>query len=361
MTFLLTGCFEETAIRSYSIAKPEPVGNSETSDRPAQLLGLIVPHDQSAWFFKITDDPAKVEKIIGDFRELASSLTFSEDGTPQWKLAQGWEERVLKQITYAQFSNAEGATVTLTQLGADTKDPTKWQVYLKDNINRWRQQLGLSPQEWTEIESSLEEVPTHSTGSAKAYFVSLLGKQGATGGAMRGAAPPMVSQQPIEESSPAPDATSSIESPTSEPPQRPRLAYQVPDGWQEQPSSGIRLAAFQISSQSETATVSVSTAGGQLDQSVGMWMQQVGLEPADERVKQLIEASSSGDSPLGPFRCYTIEGAADEKSVPAMTIRVAVIPLSEQESLFVKLTGEKQLVAAEILRFDQFVRSLNWQ
>jgi len=359
-----TGCGEDTAIRSYSVAKNSGSGSSAgaadtagVADKPAQLLGVIVPHQESAWFLKMTDEPEKVQKLTDDFRNLASSLTFSQDGTPEWSLADGWQQKVLKQITYAQFSNADGATVTLTQLGANTADATQWQTYLKDNINRWRQQLGLDPQEWSSIEQELEEVPTHSTETAKAYFVSLIGRQSAAaGGAMR-AVPPMMGPSP--ESRPQSSTLPTKESSESA---KPRLTYQVPESWQEQPSSGIRLASFQIPAEPEMGTLVVAVAGGQLEQSIAMWMQQVGLEPEESRVKKVMENAVQASSLLGEYSCFSVEGSTPQaEGGKSVAIRVAVIPLNDRESLFVKMTGTKALIAAQLEKFDQFVQSLRMQ
>lgn len=396
------GCGEDTAIRSYTVAKQSSADRDAPSDtataagKPAQLLGVIVPHQESAWFFKMTDEPERIQKLTDDFMSLASSLTFSPDGTPQWNLADGWEQRVMKQITYAQFSNADGATVTLTQLGANTKDSTQWQNYLKDNINRWRQQLGLDPQDWTTIEPALEEVPSHSTETAKAYFVSLVGRQAASGaGAMRGAVPPAM--RSADDGRSASSKTSSTPPDSQTDSTRPRLTYSVPESWLEQPASGIRLASFQIPakkdsdakdsdpSNSSTAdistagsstadsstadsltadagTVVVAVAGGQMEQSMAMWMRQVGLEPVEDQVKRLIQNAVSLTAPLGDYQCFTIEGTSlPSDGQIAVVIRVAVIPLNERESLFVKMTGPKELIAAESKTLDQFVQSLQWQ
>jgi hypothetical protein len=180
ISLCLFGCAEDTAIRSYTVAKSRSEPSSTAEAKPAQILGAILPREGSAWFLKITDDPGRVQPLSDDFWQLARSLSFNEDGTPRWTLAEGWTEQILRQITYAQFLHPGGATVTLTKLGADTSNAEQWQAYLKENINRWRQQLNLSPMDWTEIQGDITEIPEHSTETAKAYFVSLTGKQSAS-------------------------------------------------------------------------------------------------------------------------------------------------------------------------------------
>ncbi len=364
------GCSEDTRIRSYTVAKAKSSGGAldgalAAEAKPAQLLGMIVPHDQNAWFLKMTDDPTRVQQLDNDFRMIAQSLSFDNDGSPRWQLADGWNQQVMRQITYAKFSRDDGATITLTQLGATTNDPGQWQDYLKDNINRWRQQLNLEPADWPEIETELEEVPSHSTETAKAYFVSLTGKQAAGGAPMAPFAPfagrGQTSQAPNDDvhSNLAVDGDRPRASGEPEP-KRLQLTYQVPEGWQEQPTSGIRLAHFEIPGEPTKATVSISTAGGDIEQSIGMWLQQIGSTSNEDQIQRIAEAAISADSKLGDYRCYTItggDGASQER--PNMAIRVAVIPLASGESLFVKLTGSGEQVDQLSNAMDQLIESLD--
>lgn len=342
--FLIAGCSEDTAIRSYSVAKKPaaPVASEQSS--PAQMLGVIVPHRENAWFFKMTDKPEKVQRLADEFRQLAGSLSFSDDGTPQWQLAPGWTEKVLKQITYATFSSADGATVTLTQLGANTNDSQQWQTYLTDNINRWRQQLSLEPQEWSVMQPQLEEVAKHSTEKAKAYFVSLTGKQ--TSGGQRGMRAPFLEQM---------GAGAGASATRPQPTGLVKLTYQVPDGWQEKSVTGIRLAAFEIADTPSPGTVVVSTASGAIESSVGMWLQQIGATAGEQQVNQVIESATEGTAQQTTYRCYTV--AQEDKE---QAIRVAVIPLGPSGNIYVKLTGSRQLMQSQIEKMDQFLSSLSW-
>lgn len=365
LLILTSGCSEDTSIRSYQVAKNQSVVPPIAEIKPARILGMIVPHDESAWFLKLTDQPEQVQKLDGDFRKLAQSISFGDDGSPRWQLTEGWSEQVLRQITYAKFSHPDGAIVTLTQLGANTKDADQWQRYLKDNINRWREQLSLAPADWPAIETELEEVPSHSTETAKAYFISLTGKQSSGGSSMAPFAPfanrSQVSQAPNDEIHSGAGVASVEQSSAAEPAStRPKLTYENPEGWQEQPSSGIRLAHFEIPGEPSKATVSISTAGGDIEQSVGMWLQQIGDEADESRIQQIVDSATSAESKLGEYRCYTIAGGDEAEGQSAIAIRVAVIPISPRESLFVKLTGSKEQIESLKEPMDQLIASLQW-
>ena len=374
----VAGCGEDTAVRTYSVAKSlSSSADQQASIAPAQTLGVILPHNDTAWFLKLMDDPAKVEPLTNDFRKLASSIRFDEQGRPMWNLVEGWNDQVLEQITYAKFTHGDGATATLTTLAANTQDAQQWQAYLKDNVNRWRDQLGLAPQDWPDMARELEEFPDHSKETAKAYFVSLKGTRKGSGMGM-GNAPfldRMRAQQTgdlatggstgADSSAPSNSATSA---PQASGPQfapsgkKLELKYQVPELWQELPASGIRLASFQIQQQDQVASVVVSTSTAQIPQVIEMWMQQVGKTPSESQVTEIIQSASSGEVNSATFQCYQLLGEGDQ----AIAIRAAVVPLKDptangnSENLYIKMTGPAALVQAQSPAMDQFVSSITW-
>jgi hypothetical protein len=354
---LACGCGEDTSIRSYKVARKIEPASPSAEPQPAQTLGVIVPTRDTAWFLKLMDDPAKVAPLAADFREIAGSLEFDDQGRPRWKLTSGWSEQILESITYAKFSHKDGATATLTKLAANTSEDTEWQKYLLDNVNRWRDQLGLGKQDWQAMQPELEEVPTLSTGTAKAYFVSLEGMR-KSGGMGMGGAPfldRMRAQQEQPNQSDSPQSTNSSPAPRS--PDALQLKYQLPSGWTEAASSsGIRLATFEIKDQEQTATVTISTAGGELESTIEMWLNQVEVKPDQQLIKQVTEQATSGKVQDKEFKSYRMQGEGDG----AKAIRVAVIPIADNQNMFVKMTGPVALVDANSAAMDQLISSLSW-
>jgi hypothetical protein len=358
LSLQLTGCGEDKAIRSYKVAKVKPPSES-TAVEPAQMLGLILPNQGNAWFLKLTDAPEKVQALTDDFRSLASSLRFDAQGKPVWELSANWEEKLLQQITYAKFLHQAGAEATLTQLAANTEDAQQWEAYVKENVNRWRKQVELDPQDWPAMQRDLEEFPSHSTESAKAYFVNISGKR-SVGGSNMGSGAPFLDRMRAEQSRSEDSAT---DKPTGDAPQsntpsasRPSLSYTVPEQWKELPASGIRLANFEVEQDGQTASVVISTAGGELEASIGMWLEQAGLEPNADRIKQINEQATTGKALETEYRCYLIEGQGED----ANTIRVAVLPTSLNYNFYVKMVGKKAIVAAQSAAMDQFIASLKF-
>ncbi len=181
----LTACTQETGIRKYKVAKKDVVRQAQSqaeSGKDQRMLGVIVPHEKSAWYFKLMDDPEKVQRYEADFRKIVESLRFESDGSPQWTLSDGWTDELIMQIVYARLTHAtDGVSATVTQLPAATESEEMWRKMVYDNVNRWRGQLSLTPQDWESMQPELQEVPTLSQGSARAYFVSLVGKKADSG------------------------------------------------------------------------------------------------------------------------------------------------------------------------------------
>lgn len=364
ITALACGCSEDTEVRTYKVAKrpvERPVTDSAPS--PGQTLGVIYPNMNTAWFLKLMDSPEKVEASASEFRQLANSIKFDGSGQPEWAQQDGWKDERPQQVTgfeaFAKFTHTSGVSATLTKLGANTTDVTKWQDYLTSNINRWRDQLSLPAQNWDAMVSELEEFPNHSVGEVKAYFVNIKGMRKGSGG--MGGAPfleRMRAQQAQQQTQQQAASTPETNSPTvpATPPGRLQLKYQAPEGWQELPASGIRLASFQIQQQEQAATVSISTSTGQVPAAVEMWLQQLGQKPDPSQVEQIIKSATEGTANNTGYRCYQLQ--SDESQT---AIRVVVIPVNGSENLYVKMTGTKSLVESQSPNMDKFVGSLTWQ
>lgn len=365
LTFVV-GCGEDTEVRTYTVAKRPPPPTEEIT--PVQTIGVIYPHKSTAWFLKLMDDPSKVESLSSEFRRLADSIQFNEDGSPQWKLTEGWKDQVLEQITYAKFTHADGATATLTKLAANTEDAEAWHAYLQSNVNRWREQVSLAPQDWEAMQPELEEFPNHSSDNIKAYFVSLKGMRKSAGSGMGMGNAPFLERMRAQAQSQA-QAQAAGPSATTPPAQanpaqgpeltndgRLQLKYVVPEGWQEQAASGIRLALFVIQAQDKTASVSISTSTGQVPAAVEMWLKQIGKTPDEPQIAQILQAASSGKVRDLEYRCYRI----GDESNPETAIRVAVIPIKETENLYVKMTGPSALIEAQSQAMDDFISTLSW-
>ena len=433
------GCAEDTSIRQYTVAKSETQRNSATANRsstaaPASkqlMLAAIVPNQDFAWFFKLTGDPEKVLKSDAEFRSMVKSVAFDGAGQPTWKLHEGWQQQITPEaITYGKLTNDEaGLTATVTRLPfTSNASEDSWRGYIVSNINRWRNQLSLGQQEWEQMSRELEEFPELSQGAAKAYFVSIAGT--GSGGMdapfmNRGAGgqpPPAVGgQAPTANASSASGATTPD---TAAPPKNAAaskpITYQVPQGWQEEAASGMRMASFAVSQAGAEGEVTVIAAGGGIEANIGIWLGQVGMESKPETTARILAEAQDVTVHEVAAKLYTIGGPAatpaanqtessaesgeessaesgseaavdaevaagtasdtvaakaaepsaasdsdadadaDSDADASETILIADIPWRDGQSLFVKFKGPTSLASSQRAAFIAFVESIEW-
>jgi hypothetical protein len=93
---------------------------------------------------------------------------------PTWTVPAGWQEGQLAQFLVAKYVIADTggaqAAVNVSSLAGDGGG-------LLPNINRWRQQLGLTPA----AETDLANLPTIDASGGKATLIELSGTDGRTG------------------------------------------------------------------------------------------------------------------------------------------------------------------------------------
>jgi hypothetical protein len=118
----------------------------------------------------------------------------------------------------------------------------------------------------------------------------------------------------------------------------------------------MRRAAFAIGSGESTGEVTVIAAGGGIDANIGIWLGQVSREASDESRAAILDAADELVVNEIPTKLYTIAAKAEGGT----SILVADIPWKTGESLFVKLKGDSQLVAAEREKFVGFLESIKW-
>lgn len=191
---LLAGCSPEDQIVSYTVPKPPPVVRPQgmptrpapeaDTRQPAGILGAIVPRGRQVWFFKITGSPDNVAAQVAPFAEFLKGVTF-DGAAPRWSLPAGWVERPGNQFRLATLvipgrEGTEPLELAISALPARDGD---FQDYLLENVNRWRDQLGLAALSRAELPDATLELPIDG-GSAW-----LLSAKGTMAGAPMGAAP----------------------------------------------------------------------------------------------------------------------------------------------------------------------------
>lgn len=341
--FVLIGCGRTPQIEHYSVPKQSVIDKLTGADKAGKdrMVAAIVGHGDQNWFFKLSGQSDQVAEQAEQFTALLKSVRFDDQGTPQWTLPKGWRERPAEGMRFATLEIETGggtleATVTSLPRGEDVNEAS----YALSNINRWRDQLGLSPIDEAELDQQTTKVELE---GAKAILVNFEGrlKSGGMGQPPFAGGP---TAGPLTGASGAPNGRSG-------PGESAELTYQVPEGWEELgPGAMGRKAGFRVTDGDRVAETTISTAGGGLLANVNRWRGQVMLEPIDEEQLQ-IEAQfiAVGDSKGAYFRLVG----------PQRTILGVVAPVAG-DVWFIKLASDNELAEREREHFEQLVKSIHF-
>ena len=286
----------------------------------------------------------------------------------QWTLPDGWQQLAPDGIRIGNLAvpgkNGGNATVAITSFPGDVGTEL-------DNVNRWRQQLGLAPVEQREVSSESVTVDSSDgklfdlSGSAARTVVALVRRNGATwffkmsgdGSTVADAKPTFMeflksvrftggSDAPAAQAAPATAADSS--SPK----------WSVPSNWVEKAPGAMLFKSFSIADSSgASAAVTVSFFPGEVGgplANVDRWRGQMGLSPVAEG--HLAEVTGSLETAGGKATLVDFEGT-DAKAGQRL---VAVIVPHGENTWFYKLLGDAALVTKEKDSFVNFVETVQY-
>lgn len=140
----------------------------------------------------------------------------------------------------------------------------------------------------------------------------------------------------------------------------PRVTYTTPEGWEEQPAGGMRLASFTIGDGGECTVIRLSQTGGGLAANVNRWRAQMNMDPLDEAgVDALPKAQLVGLDGVNVMLEGAYKGMGDvSEEGYALAGRIAI---DDNASWFVKLTGPAELVKGELEKLNAFCDGLTAQ
>jgi hypothetical protein len=337
---LVGGCTEDISIRTYTVPKSEANRDEASapvsSGRPLQSMAAAIPNGNNTWFFKLQGEPAKVSQAEAAFKELVLSVKFDPQGNPTWNVPSGWTEQPSQDgFSHSSLRNQElGLSATISQLVVPPE--TSWQSWIEQNVNRWRRQVSLPEQTWTELEPTLTKLESLSESDRPAYYINLTGT-GASGQRppMMGGIPPMQPNRSIST----------------------QVKYKVPLGWIETPGSGMRLATFRIDKDGQQAEVTLISAGGDKRSNVERWQKQL-IPSADKSLIDFVIQSAEKVEVNGiPSELYYIKG---EDGPEQGAFLAAIIDWQPGNSLFVKFNGPAKVAESEREAFSGFVKSIVW-
>jgi hypothetical protein len=143
---------------------------------------------------------------------------------------------------------------------------------------------------------------------------------------------------------------------------KPPLSWQTPDGWQESPGSGMRLATFKSADTGdpvECALISLSGAAGGLESNAARWMGQLKLEVlSGEKMQKFLASQKKIKTPDGlPATIIDLAGLQPESDPRAPSMIGTILELDSM-TVFVKMTGSRGAVLKNKDKFEELCESL---
>ena len=133
-----------------------PVTTADLRGEKLWTRAAIVPRGPRVWFFKLTGNPKTVEAQAQSFDAFVQSIRFGggapaatappadaaspAKGQPRWDAPAAWvkqPDRPMRVATFLTSQDAGAPEVVVSSFGAFGT--------MKDNINRWRNMVGLEP------------------------------------------------------------------------------------------------------------------------------------------------------------------------------------------------------------------------
>lgn len=140
---------------------------------------------------------------------------------------------------------------------------------------------------------------------------------------------------------------------------RAALAFDTPEGWTEAEKTSMRDVNLRFGENDEGECYAMR-AGGSLAANVNRWRGQMGLEPATDDELNNLETRN-----LFGFPAYVVDISGDFKGMGAGEAKTdyrmlgLILPVGNSgQSLFVKMTGPKQLVDDNETKFHEFCDTL---
>ena len=138
------------------------------------------------------------------------------------------------------------------------------------------------------------------------------------------------------------------------------LEYELPEGWTDMGSSGMRLATLRTGPDdaADAGEITIIPASGTLQGNATRWQEQLTPGASEERVSRAIEEAEKLDV---NGRESTILLLFDDAAENQQAILAAMIPFDASTSLFVKFKGPAAVARTLREPFTAFVRSIRWK
>lgn len=373
LAWLAAGCGKDE-VRVYQAPQDAPSVAAATAAAPANPAGTASPSGASAG----------TESVAS---QTGADSAASERPAVPWTVPAGWEEKPASGMRVASYAvkrpDGRSADISVVAMGGAAGGEL-------ENVNRWRNQIGLEPVTEADLASQRSIVPA---GNRQVVMYELDGKKavleekyaartlaailpagemtvffkitgenalvaeqkpqflawlksvdtGGGGGGGGEVAPETSAATPAASSgSTAGGGTDGLPN------------WRVPSGWKAAGPKPMRLASFDIPDAAGNGDVSISKLngdGGGLLANVNRWRGQVGLAPLEASA---LEANSTALTTAGGDRGTWVELKGADKTI------LGAIVARDGVSWFFKMTAPVSVAAQNREAFEKFVRSVRF-
>ena len=311
----------------------EPI-TREKKDRVNKMQRLVATiflpedklHEGKVWVFKIVGPEIEIEPLLDPLDQFIRSVKFPDADNPAWELPQGWtaqiDKKPLRYATIYPNDKARPPELTVSVLEGELAGS------IPDNVNRWRNQMGLKAFQPIDLEMYIRPEVIH---GKPAYIVDMIGP-----GSRDKAAPikPPPGKAP--------------------PPREPPFKYGTPKEWRAIPATHeLYVLSFVAVEKEKKAAINVSLFpgdGGGVKDNANRWRKEVGLEPLD----------AAGAKALPEILIGTQKGTLIDADGPHGQRVIGAILLRERDALFVKMKGSSEFLKKQQPAFETFLKSISF-
>lgn len=340
----LTGCQKEEEIAHYRVPRVEafPVAKHEAAppnkaaiQGKVRFLGAIVPDKDQSWFFKIVGPEAAVTPLAEPFEAFMKTVRVTGKEPPiAWDMPKGWEQLPGNQFRFATINiknEDEALELTVSKFGGA----------VLDNVNRWRDQIGLKKIEQNQLAG---ETKTLDVAGVKVTLVNMVGEGGVA---------PMAPRFGKKL-----DGPGQPKLPGVAPVKAPSFTVQAPAGWMEQiPSSTITAKQYQAAPNVQVTITALGGSGGGLAKNINRWRtEQLKLPVANDQ--ELIGLSKILELGASKALYVDMENPKEAGQPRILAVVIAYPDIARPETTyFLKMMGPSERVAGQQANFEAFAKS----
>lgn len=306
------------------------------------MIGAIAPANGRTWYLKMLGKAEPVEAHAKAFDAMLSGMEFTDDADEPVKfktVPDGWVRKPGGGMRYATFAIGEydpALELSVIPLGGTSGS-------LRDNIDRWRSQVGLKAATDKDLEDTTRTVMV---GDTKVTVIDMTGPGLSNNipGRNTGATPPPTI--PPFLARPPEQAPTTPEGPATPAASDDPITVKLPEGWSKieklPPMATMAFVVDQGDTKLVTTVTKLGGAAGGVEANVARWARQINGKAKTS------ETEVDGQPATYAF----VAGPTD--------MILGIITKRGDSSWFVKLRGPIDPVAAQKANFDALVQSIKF-